>query len=106
MTSRKNFILFIVIFSTFVAADAQADKKAIVVVPMKRDRQFNPKFVGKTEQELETVEHKLSDAFATYDIKALADVLSDDLDIMGLLSPDGKTVKTIIIDLAMQSQKF
>lgn len=103
MINKKYFFLLIAIFFAFVAVDAQTEKKIGVITSTKQERQFNPKFIGKLEQKLETVEHKLSDAFATYDIRALKSLLSDDLDVMGLTAPN---VKKAIIDMAAGSQKF
>lgn len=103
MTNKKNLVLLFMILFAFLAVDAQTEKKAVLVTSAKRERQFNPDFIGKPEQKLEMIEHKLSDAFANYDIRALNNLLSDNLDVMGLTAPN---VKKAIIDMASGSQKF
>jgi ketosteroid isomerase-like protein len=104
MLDKQRFVLLLfLLVLTCSTGRTQTEPKEVVVNPSKRERQFNPKFAGKPEQKLEQAEHKLSDAFSNYDIKTLNDLLADDLEIMGLVTPNAKKS---IIDMATASEKF
>lgn len=104
MKSKSSVILvFLVVFLSFTTVHAQTEKKSFTFISPKRERQFNPDFVGKPEQKLEEAEHKLSDAFASYDVKALTELISDDLEVMGVTSGNAKK---FIVMLVSESQKF
>ena len=104
MHNKQRFVLLLFLLAlTCSTGRTQTETKKIVVNTPKRERQFNPSFAGKPEQKLEQAEHKLSDAFSSYDLKALNDLLADDLQIMGLVTPDAKTS---VVNMATASEKF
>ncbi len=102
---QKAVILLLVqvFIVALLVADTFAQAKVAVTTTISRTREFDPVLKGKPEQEFETLEHKLSDAFASYDVKALEQLLGKNLEVMGLTTADAKP---FILGMAVEAEKF
>ncbi len=68
---------FVILFAKVESLDAQT--KTVTFSGPKVARQFNPEFKGKPEEEIEALEHKLSDAWLSADVAILSELHSDDV---------------------------
>ena len=88
--SRTRFciLLTIAVASLSVIATAQeaTEKKKFQVIRNPVQRVFNPDFRGKPEQEIELLEHQLSDAVRMKDWSLIDKLLSDNVLVAGVIA--------------------
>lgn len=83
-TSLIIIAIALLVLSNVAAVRAQT-KKTVTVTTPPRVRVFDPALKGKPEAEIESLEHKLSDALLAGDTTLLEEMYSDDLLAAGLL---------------------
>lgn len=103
MKKVVSSILLLTFFTFLLASQIYTQTKVAVNTTVKRTREFNPALKDKPEQEFEALEHKLSDAFAGYDVKLLDQLLAKNLEVMGMSSSDAKP---FILGMAVEAEKF
>lgn len=68
-----------------IAAVAQKpEAKKVIANQLPRERVYNPEFRGKPEEQIELLEHRLSDAIRTKDAEVLNELLADKVLIFGM----------------------
>lgn len=97
--NRKYIAVFLALF---IFPPTFSQSVPVTVTYAKRERKLDPKLQGKPERKLEEMEHRLSDAFVTNDAAVLKALLADDLESMGMISPN---TKDWFIALAQASDK-
>ena len=83
MRILKLILILLLVGSAFVTANAQATKEFKDITPP-RQRVFNPESKGKPEEEIEELEHRLSDAWLKRDVASLNEIHSTDVLVNGL----------------------